>query len=219
MSHKDKELNEKTNNKDSDTLEIQNMKLGMENKSSLMTTVTTSNKIEDKQLSPMKYGVFYSQIFSAHTKTNSIASVNKFDQNFPGFERDIENVSCIISDDPKDHDVNVNISSLDLENSMIKGIERLETMFQLTNSNRNLITDTEKEGQDKEANAQTRQDQLSVVSIESPNTKQNQHKNEKKKLITQSKQSGSPVFKRRFLIAISSIVLIAILSILFFIVY
>lgn len=214
MNHKEMQSNsEYKESHDSNTFENQNAKLGIENKSSLMTTVTTANKLEDKHLCPMKFGVFYSQIFPSHTKTRSIASVNKFDQNFPGFEKDIENVSYMISDDHKDQEVNVNVSNLDFENSMIKGIERLETMFQLTNTNRNLTTNEGK-------NSQVKTEQQSILSIEDSNNKQSSKQNEKKKLIIGNKDSNSFVIKKRTVILISLIVVfvtICILALFFFI--
>ena len=110
-----------------------------ENKSSLMTTTetTTLQKLNNEKFKndfQIKREIFYSQNLTnkTHKVNKSIASINKFDINFPGFEREVQDVSQYINESNKDQDVIVNISQLDLDRSMIKGIENMETIFKNT---------------------------------------------------------------------------------------
>lgn len=110
-----------------------------ENKSSLMTTTETTtlqrlNNEKFKNDFQIKREIFYSQNLTnkTHKVNKSIASINKFDINFPGFEREVQDVSQYINESNKDQDVIVNISQLDLDRSMIKGIENMETIFKNT---------------------------------------------------------------------------------------
>ena len=109
------------------------------NKSSLMTTTetTTLQKLNNEKFKndfQIKREIFYSQNLTnkTHKVNKSIASINKFDINFPGFEREVQDVSQYINESNKDQDVIVNISQLDLDRSMIKGIENMETIFKNT---------------------------------------------------------------------------------------
>lgn len=110
-----------------------------ENKSSLMTTTetTTLQRLNNEKFQndfQIKREIFYSQNLTnkTHKVNKSIASINKFDINFPGFEREVQDVSQYINESNKDQDVIVNISQLDLDRSMIKGIENMETIFKNT---------------------------------------------------------------------------------------
>lgn len=131
-----------SSNKEKDVSQEDTTKKGSnskDNKSSLMTTTetTTLQKLNNEKFKndfQIKREIFYSQNLpnKTHKVNKSIASANKFDINFPGFEKEVQDVSQYINESNKGQEVIVNISQLELDKSMIKGIENMETIFKNT---------------------------------------------------------------------------------------
>ena len=139
-------MNEEVKHKEDESKsqgEVKVSPLTAENKSMLMTTAETSNNMKmDGQSLPEKIQnksieYFYSEKIKDAQGDVFQPDTIMFDK-VPNFESE-KDLSKSIEEYSKDHEVVINVSHLDVDGSLVQGVENMETIFKNSTTESDLI--------------------------------------------------------------------------------